>query len=247
MSSKTLPSRSDESPVALHALNKYFLKAGGSAYALLKTRLASNPLYFRYIGDILVQESRFLQKIADYKLYRRHAAKEQNAKDPFVVIISANTHRWRHADEGLESYLGYSLAELEADWIEVYHPEDCEAIDEEITDVFRDLHQGIRNYAEVSVRYQTRIGYSVWAQLTFSLVKDWQGSPEYFMVAIRDISMVKWTELFYNELAALKTLIEICEEEDESLACINGLMRHYDGKDVERGVIERIQGLLADE
>lgn len=247
MSSRTLPSRADESPVALHALNKYFLKAGGSAYAHLKASLVSNPYCFRYIGDILVQESRFIQKIADYKLYQQHATASAAIANPFVVVISADTHRWHQADERLETYLGYSLSELEADWIVAYHPEDCEAIDEEVTKVFRDLHEGTRSYAEAEVRYQTRVGYSVWAQLTFSLVRDWEGRPEYFMVVIRDISMVKWTELFYNELAALKALVEICEEGHESLACINGLMQHYDGKFVEHGVIERIQGLLADD
>jgi hypothetical protein len=135
---------------------------------------------------------------------------------------------------------------MEADWVVAYHPEACEAIDEAVTEVLRDLHKGDRNFAELEVRYQTKPGYSVWAKLTFSLVRDWRGTPEYFMIVLRDISMVKWAELFYDELGTLKELIELSVFDDESLQGIDGLMRHYDGEEVEGWVQDRIHQLVTD-
>ncbi len=244
MSIRKIPTRSDDSLSALHAINTCFLKAGARAYSSLKRSVERDDRSFRFIGDFLVRESCFYRNYADYSLYRKFVPDPQTQQGPYIVLISADTHAWHHVDDSLESYLGYSLKELENDWVVAYHPETYEETDEKLTSILKDLHTGACNYTEVDVRYQTKIGYSVWSQLTFSLVKDWKGNPEYFMTVIRDITLIKWTQYLYSELETLINLVEMTGLYDDSVRAIAGLLRHYDGEDIDRQMMMEIQALL---
>ena len=245
MSTRIIPTRSDNSLAALHAINTCFLKTGARTFSALKQRIEKDQSRFRFIGDLLVKESSFFRQYADYSLYRKFVPDPQAVQGPYIVLISADSHAWHHVDDSLEHYLGYSLAELENDWVVAYHPDSYEETDEKLTTILRELHMGECNYREVDVHYQTKIGYSVWAQLTFSLVKDWKGTPEYFMTVIRDITLIKWTEQLYAALTSVINLVEEAGVYDASIIALDGLLRHYDGEPVDRQVMSSIQAMLA--
>ncbi len=246
MSIRTIPNRFDDSPVAFHAINKCFLRAGSEAITQLKRHLASNYIDFRYVGDLLVQEDRFIRTCADYKLFSGHAKHTKGKFGPFVFIISAESHIWHHVDHGLEAYLGYTREELENDWVIAYHPDSCQEAEERFNNVLRALHRGDRNYAELEVRYQTKPGYSVWAKQTMSLIRDWRGEPENFLIVLRDISMRKWTQQLYQELSQLKGLMDECGFCDRSADWIDGLLKHYNGEPVDGHVMHQIRVLVRD-
>lgn len=246
MQIRIIPNRFDESPLAFHVITRCFQKAGSSALASLKRHLEQDAAGFRYIGDFIVQQSRFSRLWADYALFRRHVPEPDRLKGPYVVVIDAETLRWHQVDPALEAYLGYSLDELENDWVVAYHPDSCEATDEAMTRVLREFHRGECKYAELDVRYQTRPGYSVWAQATLSLVRDWKGNPEFFLMVIRDVSMRRWAEAFYRELGRIRDLMESSGFYSESLQSIDGLLRHYDGEEVDRRVMTRVHAMVSD-
>ena len=100
-----------------------------------------------------------------------------------------------------------------------------EETDEEMTKIMRSLYTGESNYAEMDIRYQTKPGYSVWAHQTMSLVRDWNGNPEYFLAVVRDTSMQKWAQLFYNELLILQELMYACGFQHETARWIDGLIK----------------------
>ena len=244
MSIRIIPTRNDESLAALHAINSCFLKTGARAFAALKRRIEVDSSRFRYIGDFLVSESQFFRKYADYSLHRKFVPDPYKNQGPYIVLISADTHAWHHVDDSLEDYLGYTLQELENDWITAYHPDSYEETDENLTSIMRKMHMGECNYAEVDVHYQAKIGYSVWSQLTFSVVNDWKGTPEYFMTVIRDITLAKWAEQLYTELEGLINLVEMAGLYDASVTALDGLLRHYDGEQVDHQVMNSIKALL---
>ena len=232
--------------MAFHVINRCFLKAGVNACAAFKQFLENDSLGFRFLGDFIVLETHLEQLQADYKLFRKYVPEPEELKGPHVVIINADTLRWHHADPSLKRYLGYSLQDLENDWVIAFHPDSCEETDEQLTGVLRDFHNGDCQYAELNMRYQTRPGYSVWAQTTLSLVRDWKGNPEYFMMVMRDVSMTSWTRQFYQVLVRLKGLMESSGFYSDSLRSIDGLLRHYDGENVDRYEMARVHAMVSD-
>ena len=246
MSISMIPTRFDDSPVALHAISNCFIRAGKKAYPQLKKHLRADAINFRYFGDLLVQEDRFLRNCADYNLYRNIAPVLPEEQGPYIFIIAADTFSWHHVDKRLEAYLGYRLHELENDWVIAYHPDSCEATDEDMTHIMRSLYNGVCNYAELDIRYQTKPGYSVWAHQTMSLVRDWEGNPEFFLTVIRDISMQRWAQLLYSEMLALKNLMDESYFHHRTASWIDGLLRHYEGKPIDGKVMHQLRVLVRD-
>lgn len=246
MSISKIPNRFNDSPVAFHAINRCFIRAGKKAYPQLKKHVRSNPDYFRFIGDLLVQEDQFLLNSGEYNFFCENASDPWSSSGPYIFIIAAETFSWHHVDERLESYLGYPIDELENDWIVAYHPDSCEETDAEVTRIMKSLYNGESNYAELDIRYQTKPGYSVWAHQTMSLVRDWNGNPEYFLTVVRDTSMQRWAQLFYNELLILNELVHATGFDHETAQWIDGLIRHYNGEPVEGHVMRQIHVLMQD-
>ena len=241
-----IPNRFNNSPVAFHAINRCFIRAANKAYPHLKKHVSAHPETFRFMGDLLVQEEQFVLNSAEYTFFCESATDPCNNAGPYIFIIAAETFSWHHVDERLEAYLGYDIHELETDWVIAYHPESCEETDEEMTNIMRSLYTGESNYAEMDIRYQTKPGYSVWAHQTMSLVRDWNGNPEYFLTVVRDTSMQKWAQLFYNELRILQELMYACNFEHETARWIDGLIKHYNGEQVDGQVLNQIQAIMQD-
>ncbi len=236
-----IPTRSDASDRARRTINKYFLLVAGRAFADVKRACTSNPFAFRYIGDLLLAEARFFRDCTDYSFFRRHSA-ETPARGPMLAIICAQTHQWLRVDAALEAYLGYSREEMEADWVVTLHPETFRETDRRLTQIYRDLHSGKVPYGRAEVRYQTRDGYSVWARVTHSLVRDRYGRPDRYVLALEDISLARWNELFYDELVALRRIMDQSAYQGTFRATVDALMRHYNGEAVEPAVL----GVLAE-
>jgi hypothetical protein len=66
------------------------------------------------------------------------------------------------------------------------------------------------------------------------------------MMVMRDVSMANWTEVFYQELARLKGLMETCGFYSDSLRSLDGLLRHYDGENVDRQQMARVHAIVSD-
>ena len=242
----TIPNRYDHSPHALLDVSKFFQIATRAGYADLKKHIHADPSSFRFAGDMLVREACFSHRVTDFRMFRKYQPANEDQQQSFIVQIAADSHGWTRVDPGLEAYLGYSLGEMENDWVITYHPETCEETDEHLTAIMRDLHSCRVPHHQLDVRYQTKIGYSVWAQLTFSLVRDRNGAPEYFMQVIQDISLIKWAELFYSELIRLRDLMDATRYAGLSYRWVDGLIRHYEGEAIEREVMEKLEGLVSD-
>jgi PAS domain S-box-containing protein len=238
-----IPTRSDASDSARRTINKYFLLVAGHAFADVKRACTSNPFAFRYIGDLLLAEAQFFRNCTDYSFFRRNAV-DTPARGPMLAIICAQTHQWLRADRALEAYLGYTREEMEADWVVSLHPDTCRETDLHITQIYRDLQSGKMPYCRAEVRYQTREGYSVWAQVTHSLVRDAYGRPDRYVLAIEDISLARWNELFYNELVGLRRIMDLSAYQGPCLARVEGILRHYNGETVELAVLGELAGLL---
>ncbi|MEZ4701362.1 MAG: PAS domain S-box protein [Rhodothermales bacterium] len=241
---QSIPTRTDTSESARRTMNKYFLLVAGRAYADVKRVCSSNPHAFRFIGDLLLAEARFFRNCSDYSLYRR-SAPIGRARGPFLAIICAQTHQWLRTDPALEAFLGYSREEMEEDWVVTLHPETCQETDSRLVQVYRDLHSGKVPYARAEIRYQTRIGYSVWAQVTHSLVRDSQGRPDRYVLAFEDCSMKRWTELFHGELIALRRIMELSGYEGDHLNRVDGLIRHFEGQPVPASLLGELVELFA--
>ena len=74
-----------------------------------------------------------------------------------------------------------------------------------------------------------------------ALVRDWNGNPEYILTVLRDISLMKWTQLFYNQLLAMRELMNACEFYHASARWLDGLLSYYDGEHVEGNVMDQIE------
>ncbi|MCU0925159.1 MAG: PAS domain S-box protein [Hydrogenophaga sp.] len=87
--------------------------------------------------------------------------------------------------------VGYSEAELlQLDFQRITHPDDVEP---DVTLVEQTL-AGQRSSYALEKRYLHKDGHTVWAQLTVALVRQADGSPDYFISVVQDISSVKATE-----------------------------------------------------
>ena len=99
-------------------------------------------------------------------------------------------------------------------------------------------------YCRAEVRYHTRDGYSVWADVTHSLVRDRYGRPDRYVLALEDGSLAHWTELFYTVLVGLHRIMDLSAYQGPFRVQVEGLIRHYNGEAVEPAVLGELAELL---
>ncbi|HEY0802852.1 MAG TPA: ATP-binding protein [Steroidobacteraceae bacterium] len=104
-----------------------------------------------------------------------------------MALVDA-TGRWLKVNAAMCDTLGFTELELLAmDWRSITHPEDLEADAE----LLRQMLAGtIRRY-QIEKRYRHKVGHFIWALLSVSLVFKPDGSVEYFVSQIQDISSRK--------------------------------------------------------
>jgi PAS domain-containing protein len=236
----TIPTRFDPSDDARHTTNKYFLLAASRALADLKRSCYASPTAFRYIGDVLLAEARLLRHCTDYGLFRRHAGHDHRAGSPLLAVRCARSMRWLRMDPRLERYLGYRCAECPA----TFGPATAPDADPRSLPAYRELLAGAVSFYRAEERFMTRPGYSVWATVTHSLVRDRFGRPDRFVLAFEDATLERWNGVFYAELTALRALMAACEYRGEHFGRVDGLLRHFDGEPVAPAVIGQLVAMF---
>jgi len=99
--------------------------------------------------------------------------------------------RWLRANQKIPDITGYSREELlQTDFQSITHPEDLEA---DLGQLWRLLAGDIDQYG-MEKRYIRRDGSVVWVDLSVSLMRRSDGTPDYFISIIADISPRKAVE-----------------------------------------------------
>lgn len=239
----SIPTRFDPSERSLRTLNKYLLLVTGPALVELKTAFSADSRAFRYIADVLLAEARFMQVCTEYGLYRRHSA--TSAAGSMLAVVCARTHQWLRVDAALEAFLGYTREELEEDWLITLHPETSVETETRLIDAYRQLHDGDAPFVREEIRYQSRIGYSIWARVTHSLVRDRFGRPDRYVLSFEDTSLRQWTEVLCDVLRGLRTVMDAAGYAGSHRDRVDALLRHADGEWVPPGLLGGLEELYA--
>ena len=107
----------------------------------------------------------------------------ENANTGMFMIDSQG--RFLHVNEKLSAIFGFSRQELEGMTVhDVTHPDD---LDVGPAFMSRAL-QGQGDSDLVEKRYRHRDGHTLYAQVAGSLVRDYQGQPQYFIAQVQDVT-----------------------------------------------------------
>ncbi|MCG2576303.1 PAS domain S-box protein [Dechloromonas sp. XY25] len=107
-----------------------------------------------------------------------------------IAHVGPDGH-WLRVNERLCEIVGYSSDELlDKSFQDITHPDDL-ALDEEYV---RQVLAGELAFYSMEKRYWHKSGTIVWINLTVSLVRKADGSPDYFISVVEDISSRKNTE-----------------------------------------------------
>src|SRR5215510_1172498 len=99
--------------------------------------------------------------------------------------------RWLEVNQRLCDIVGYTREELMTKTFgDITHPDDLEL---DWNQARRLLAGEIENYS-MEKRYYHKDGSVVWANLTVSLMREEDGSPDYFISIVEDICTRKWME-----------------------------------------------------
>lgn len=111
----------------------------------------------------------------------------------------APSGKWLHVNRRCLEILGYSREELLGrTFSDITHPDDLE-VD---LSLVNELLQGTRSTYSMEKRYYTKERRIVWVNLTVSLVRKPDGSPNYFIAVIEDITRRKKIEAERDDLIA---------------------------------------------
>ena len=130
-----------------------------------------------------------------------------------IALVSTDG-RWLRVNSRLCSIVGYTEGELLAKTFQdITHPDD---LDTDLDQVRRMLAREIDTYS-LEKRYYSKNGGIVWVNITVSLVFNSDGTPDYFISVVEDISARKEVEqsLAESQAAAL------AEEKRAQLAALN--------------------------
>lgn len=112
-------------------------------------------------------------------------------KAPVGIANVSPNGQWLTVNQRLCEFLGYSSAELmKKTFQDLTYPPD---LAEDLAQVERVLRNEIGGYS-MEKRYVRKDGKVVWALLTVSLIRNSDGSPEYFISVVQDINLRKRME-----------------------------------------------------
>ncbi|SFQ01201.1 PAS domain S-box protein [Pseudomonas borbori] len=125
---------------------------------------------------------------------------------PLGMALVSPAGRWLEVNDKLCQILGYNRDELlHGDFQRITHPDDL-AADLENTE---SLLAGRINAYQMEKRYLDKLGRTIWALLSVSLVRDGEGRPVHFVTQIQDFSDRVATERAIREREHyLRTVLE---------------------------------------
>lgn len=123
--------------------------------------------------------------------------------------------RWLRVNRAITSIFGYTADELLViDFQALTHPDDLDAD----MDFLREMLTGERDTYRMEKRYFHKDGHQIWALLSVSLVRYEDGTPEYFVSQIQEITAQKRAEAELlsrqKELESLNRRLELLSTTD---------------------------------
>jgi PAS domain S-box-containing protein len=152
------------------------------------------------------------------------------------IAIVGMEGEWIKVNDSVVKYLGYSKPELyKKTFQDITHKDDLK----KDLGSMRSLIRGdISNYT-MQKRYFHKNGSIVWVRLSVSLVRDENGSPEYFISEIHDISQQK------SDQDELKLLLDLSNDQNHRLSSFAYIITH--NLRTHSGNLETLVGFLAEE
>jgi len=135
--------------------------------------------------SVMQRQNRSLRQAV--ALARRH---HQQLQDTFENSATgmAHTHidgRWIRVNRTYCELIGYTPEEVLLTNFRAYsHPEDMAEDDRQL----KRCEAGEIDHFSMEKRYRHRLGHWVWVHLTVSLIRDRQGSPDYYIAVVQDVS-----------------------------------------------------------
>lgn len=160
---------------------------------------------YKVIAYLYIYQAMFVTLVREP--YQRLGAAEKEFRTTFELAAVGVAHvapegRWLRVNQRLLDMLGYGRDELLGkSFQDITYPDDMEL---DLDHVQRILSGKIANYS-IEKRYLRKDGGIVWCQLTVALVRHADGSPNYFISVIADITERKKTE---QELQAYRQHLE---------------------------------------
>ena len=160
---------------------------------------------YKVIAYLYIYQAMFITLVREP--YQRLGAAEREFRATFELAAVGVAHvardgRWLRVNQRLCDMLGYGREELLGKTFQdVTHPDDIEIGEDHAQ---RLLSGEIANYS-IEKRYLRKDGEVVWGGLSVSLVRHRDGSPNYYIAAIADITERKRAEL---ELQAYRQHLE---------------------------------------
>ncbi|MBA2269066.1 MAG: PAS domain S-box protein [Chthoniobacterales bacterium] len=156
--------------------------------------------------------------------------------------------RWLQVNRSLCGILGYSERELLGKTFQdITHPDDLET---DLTQVRQVLNGEIDTY-QMEKRYFHKLGHVVWILLNVSLVRDYQGSPLYFISQLQNVTKSKQAEEELRKSEARNRAVVDTATDGIITMTINGVIRSFNpaaerifGYSVEEAVGQPLRMLM---
>jgi PAS domain S-box-containing protein len=186
---------------------RYIRKDGEAVWARLTVSLIRDadgtPQYtIGMVEDI--SETKAAQSALKESESRLRAIFEQAGIGMALVLMDGKIVE---ANMALQEFLGYDIEEiLEMNTNDFTHPEDIEKDNLALQNMLK----AKETRYQLEKRYIRKDGETVWGRLTVSLIKDAEGSPQYTVGMVEDITEHKKTEiLLIEERDRVKTYLDL--------------------------------------
>ncbi len=242
---------------ALAAIRRAIEAQGQFRGELLKYRKDGRPVWVGINFDPVVDEGQFQgfgvleqdltarkeadrRAEADRERLRQSEERFRSAFEHSAIGIAIVDHRGKflRVNPAFCQMLGYSEAEfLDETYQELTHPED---LPESQARVRRMLDREF-DWFQQEKRYLHKAGHVVWARLSVSLVRKPDGSPDYFVSLVEDITRSRQAEierdesrrLFWSIAEATPDVLYVFDQIDDHLVYANAAVERVLGYSID--------------
>ncbi len=185
--------------------------------ALAETRAANDKISELYRQTLELEELKRRELLRSSET-RFEATFEQAAVG---IALVATDGRWLRVNRKLCAIVGYAPEELMGlNFQDITHPDDLDADHVHV----RQMLNGTRHHYTLEKRYLHKDGSIVWVNLSVALVGKPDGSPDYFISVVEDISARKQAQA---DLIKGEALLSSFFEHAESLVWVKDLAGRF--------------------